>query len=78
MVYKKGGDRLTLGARVEQARKARGLTQDELAQKAGYSNRGAICRIEQGTFVPSVATLIEIAKALGVTLDWLCETEEGE
>ena len=51
------------------AREAAGLTQDQLAEKAGTTTR-TIIRIEgMGVYSPSVATAKRLADALGVTVD---------
>lgn len=55
-----------LGKRIEQLRKQKDLTQEELAEKAGF-HRSYFWDIEQGKNI-SVKTLYKIAKALGVSL----------
>lgn len=52
------------------ARAHAGLTQAELGEAAGVHTE-TISRIERGKFQPAVETLIEIAAALGLTLDQL-------
>ncbi len=47
-------------------RREKGLTQQELAEKAGIG-QSYICKIEKGTFEPSLATLGRISKVLGTT-----------
>jgi transcriptional regulator with XRE-family HTH domain len=55
---------------------AAGLTQQELASKAGLSISGLV-QIELGTVPdPRVSTLRALAKALGVSLDELAGEEE--
>jgi transcriptional regulator with XRE-family HTH domain len=49
------------------ARVERGLTQTELARRAGTS-QSAVARIEAGHTSPTVDTLTRIAAALGMTL----------
>lgn len=68
----------TVGDRIKEARIARGLTQDELGKKAGYSSgRSAINKIEVGKSYPSQKYIIALADALGVSVDWLLgNTEE--
>jgi transcriptional regulator with XRE-family HTH domain len=68
-----------VGRRVAQLRKAQGLTQVELAATAGLSP-SLLAQIEQGkTANPTLATLIGLAKALGVSLGELAgpAPEEG-
>lgn len=50
-------------------RKARGLTQQKLAEKAGVSMI-VVTKIEQGsTKAPSMASLVKLADALVVSID---------
>lgn len=51
-------------------RKARGLTQDALAKKIGYSEK-AVSKWERGNAIPPAWALVRIADALQVTLDEL-------
>lgn len=59
-----------LGFRIRQLRKEKGLTQEELAEKAKVSV-SFIGHIERMEKQPSVLTLIDIAKALEISLDFL-------
>ncbi len=52
--------------RIREVRQERGLTQEELCERAGISV-DAISRIEGGSRVPTLATLDRIATALGVS-----------
>lgn len=55
-------------------RTARGnarLTYTELAQKAGTSD-AVICKIENRKNGATLITAVRLAKALNVSLDWLC------
>ena len=63
-----------LADRVRKAREITGLSQDELATRAGVG-RATLARIEQGKNVPRRATIIALAFATGVDLNWL---ENGE
>ena len=61
----------TVGKRLLKARKLRGLSQQQLA--AGTSNtRPLISMVESGRANMSVANLTAAAKALGVSVDFLC------
>lgn len=60
--------------RVRKAREYAGLTQSELAEKAGLARSG-LARIEQGKGRPRRATIIALAFATGIDLNWL---EHGE
>lgn len=57
-----------IGQKIQELRKKRGLTQDELAQKTNLSLR-TIQRIEAGEVDPRLYTVKIIAVALGVTLE---------
>jgi transcriptional regulator with XRE-family HTH domain len=56
-----------LGRRLAMLRKAKSLTQEELADKASTS-LATIKRIEQATVPPSVDVLISISRALDIHL----------
>ena len=55
-----------LGARIRDLRKARGMTQEELAERAGLHSR-YISRIELGGANFGVSVLFQIARGLGST-----------
>jgi transcriptional regulator with XRE-family HTH domain len=55
-------------ARLYEARLARGLTQVQLAEKIGSTQR-AISHYESTTGLPPVSVLVDLAKALGVSTD---------
>ena len=56
-----------IGRKVEQLRKAAGLTQSELSEKSGLP-QSHISRIESGKLSPSRATIEKIAASLGKLL----------
>jgi transcriptional regulator with XRE-family HTH domain len=58
------------GHRIARARKRRGLTQQDLAERVGV-NRVSIARLEAGTRSPSMSTARRIADALGESLEML-------
>jgi len=53
--------------RVKEWRERRGLTQEQLAEKAGIS-RGFLARFETARHDPKLSTLEQIAKALKVDI----------
>ena len=55
---------------VRHLRRRYGLTQEELAKKAGIA-RVTLARIEAGSVDPAASTLRKLAAALGVTVDVL-------
>jgi transcriptional regulator with XRE-family HTH domain len=64
-------ERKSLADRLEQLRKAAGLNQQELADKAGLS-MSVVSQIERGKKLdPRVSTIEALADALGVSVDEL-------
>ena len=61
---------MTLGERIYSLRKARGLSQEELADAVGVS-RQAVSKWELGESQPEVDKAVLLAQALGVTTDQL-------
>jgi transcriptional regulator with XRE-family HTH domain len=59
--------RAEVGRRMREIREAAGLSQRELARRAGITP-GMLCLVEQGQTSPSTATATRLADALGVTL----------
>lgn len=56
-----------VGAILQEARRKKGLTQEELADKADF-HRTYIGFMEQGVYSPNLYSLTKIAKALGIKL----------
>lgn len=69
-------DMTTVGNNLYSARKARGYTQAELAEKAGLSDR-TYADIERGSVNMRVDTLIKICKALHITPDDILVADGG-
>lgn len=63
----------TVSALIRRSRLERGLTQRQLAKKAGTS-QPAIARLETGTHSPTIETLERVLAALGLELE--LRTEE--
>jgi len=59
-----------LGSRLKAIRTEAGLTQAELADRAGVS-RKTINTVENGVFIPSTLLALSLAKALGTTVEAL-------
>ncbi|MDO5437276.1 MAG: helix-turn-helix transcriptional regulator [bacterium] len=57
-----------LGKRIQQIRKAKGLTQFKLAEIAGI-NEKHVSKIETGVYFPTYSTLNKILNALGMTVE---------
>ena len=68
----------TLGRRIQEARKAAGLSQESLGERLGVS-RQAVSKWERGAADPSTSNLLALAKLFGVPAeDLLRETAGGE
>ncbi len=65
-----------LGKRVRQRRVALGMTQAELAERAEIS-ASFVGHIEGATRVPSSLTMLKLAYALKVTMDYLFSYQAG-
>ncbi|MBK7207366.1 MAG: helix-turn-helix transcriptional regulator [Elusimicrobia bacterium] len=62
---------IKLSDNLRRLRKARGLTQQKLAQKAGVSLI-VVTNVEQGlTKDPAMSSLIKLADTMGITIDEL-------
>ncbi len=59
-----------LGRRVRRRRRALGLSQDELATRAGISRQG-VGAVERGDHLPRVDAALRLARALGTTVEEL-------
>lgn len=66
---------MTLGEKIQEQRKLKGLTQDELAEKLGVTAQ-AVSKWERGTSMPDVALLPEIANIFEITIDSLFGNEK--
>src|SRR5882724_12863550 len=60
-------DLAAIGARLRTGRESRGLTLDQLAAISGVS-KAHLSRLESGDRHPSIAVLVELARALGVRI----------
>jgi transcriptional regulator with XRE-family HTH domain len=66
------------GIRLKELREAAGLTQDELAERAGLY-KFSVAKLEQGVREPVWSTVLTLAAALGVNcLAFVAETEVKE
>lgn len=68
--------RTELGARIRELRKAVGLTQEKLGEKADL-NYKFIGELERGQVNVSLDSLVRIAEALGVKIEDLFSKEKG-
>ena len=67
----------TIADNITELRKKLHLTQAELAEKMGYTDK-AISKWERAESIPDIVTLKEFADLCGVTLDYLVEKEHKE
>ena len=58
--------RLLVGRNAKRIRTARGLTQEELAERSGFSQQ-YLSDLERGRRNPTIVSLWELAQALGAT-----------
>jgi transcriptional regulator with XRE-family HTH domain len=70
--------RILVGRNFARVRRRVGLTQEEVAERSGFSQQ-YISGLERGRRNPTVVTVFEIAQALGVEhLELLRPDDEGE
>ena len=67
----------TLGSRIAELRKAKNLTQEELAKLVGVSSQ-AVSKWEKDRTCPDITLLPQLAKLLGVTVDELLGGKQEE
>ena len=60
----------TIGRRIREAREDRGWTQQDLAERTGI-RRPNVARLERGSGLPNLATLLKVATGLEIALDQL-------
>jgi transcriptional regulator with XRE-family HTH domain len=68
---------LGIGRKLQNLREKKRLTLDDLSAKTGLS-RDLLADIEKGDFVPPVATLLNVARALGVEMAHFFKDETPE
>ena len=66
---------LTMGQRIAECRKKKGLSQEVLGEKVGVS-RQAISKWESDGAVPEIDKLIALSKLFGVSVGWLLGVED--
>ncbi len=74
--YEQAGRDLRLGDQLRAIRRSRGLTQKEIAERAGIS-QPALSRIELGGGVPGLETLRRLGNAMGVRFRVIVGDEEA-
>ena len=66
---------MTISERIRLTRQQKGISQGELADKAGINSK-SLSRYELGTSIPPANALKTIADALGVSADYLLSDKE--
>ena len=67
---------MTIGKRIAQLRREKGLTQEELANRMGVSPQ-AVSKWENDQTCPDISALPKLARLFGVTVDELLEGKEA-
>lgn len=67
---------MDFSARIRQLREAAGLSQNELARRAGIA-QSSLSYLESGAKSPNVETLLRICQALGITLSEFLGDQNG-
>ena len=67
-----------LGDKIRERRKRLGISQQELAEAAGYTSKVAICRIESGKMNLTMDKLVAIAKHLDMPVSELMHADEPD
>lgn len=63
-------DKTLIGKRIKERREELNITQIDLGLSIGFDQQ-RISRFERGLHKPDLESLAKVAKALGVSLDWL-------
>lgn len=63
--------------RIEELRRSRGLSQEELARELRVS-RQTICSLEKGRYNPSITLAFKIARCFGLSIEEVFTYEEDE
>ena len=66
---------MTIGTRIAQKRKERGLSQEALGEQLGVS-RQAIYKWESDSALPEIEKLIALSRLFGVSVGWLLGVED--
>ena len=66
----------TLGEKINNLRKQKGMTQDDLAEKVGVSSQ-AVSKWEKNLSIPDLPILIELSDFFHITLDDLVKEKEN-
>ena len=75
--YVLGGQAVRIGSKIKELRVLKGLTQEELADRAELS-KGFISQLERDLTSPSIATLVDILQCLGTDLKTFFDDTEDD
>ena len=64
-------DQVEFGKRLQECRRARGITQEKLAEEIGFASKQHISRMERGIEACSLDALVELSGLLRVSTDYL-------
>lgn len=67
---------MTIGARIKARRQELGLTQRELAARAGYNDHTTLTRLESGRVDLPQSKIVKFAEVLGVSVGYLMGWED--
>ena len=76
LLWQKEGSDMTLGHRIQQKRKEKGLSQEKLGEQLNVS-RQTVYKWENDQTIPELNNLIEMAELLDVRVGWLICEESG-
>jgi transcriptional regulator with XRE-family HTH domain len=62
-----------IGEQIKNRRQALGLTQEELARRMGYKSKSTINKIELGINDVSQSKIVQFARALNTSVDYLMD-----
>ena len=68
----------TFGDRIRDLRKQNNMTQEQLAEALFLENKATISSYENNRRMPAADILVEMAKVLGTTVDFLLNGEKEE
>ena len=69
-------DNIRTGKMIAQLRLSRGLTQQQLASMLGVSHQ-AVSKWESGQALPDIATMLELTRFFGITIEQLITEQDG-
>lgn len=70
-------DNIRTGKMIAQLRLSRGLTQQQLASMLGVSHQ-AVSKWESGQALPDIATMLELTRFFGITIEQLITEQSGD